>query len=267
MLKRRSSNVNRSLEEELSIAVRKTNTSNTEALLDRGANPTLAYERYPVPFYASLPNLRLLLDRGMNADIQEDLHGRTLLNELCVEHMPGNTWQNGTDKIRLLLSRGADPNLADKNGETPLHSLCQKSLDVRILRLLLQHHANANQQDNDGNTVFHHIAKNVFIFSRPVKPYQEAIDLLLEAGADPLLRNEGGQTASEIARSNHRESPLIHELEEIERQNNSENHNQAMNGGRRRTGHKSLATRKSSATRKSTKKARIRRNKRTHKAR
>lgn len=260
MSKRRSSNVNRSLDEELTSAVRKSNTANTEVLLAQGADPTMAYEKYPTLFYASIPNLRLLLSQGIDVDLQEEEYGYTLLNALCAGHSPRSDASplNHSEKIRLLLRYGADTNLADKRGETPLHSLCRRSMDPYIIRLLLQHHANVNQQDNEGNTVFHHIASNYRATSYPVLPYQEAIEVLLEAGADPLVRNEDGETAAEKAR-NANLVQLARELEAAEHWANSENNNQATNGGRR--------ARKSSAARKSSKKSRASRNKRTHKRR
>lgn len=251
MSKRREPN--RTLEEELSNAVGKTNTRNTVALLDRGANPEYTYNEHPIPFKATFLNLRLLLDRGVNVDLTNH-EGKTILNYDCYRHSSQNIKLNKTNHIRLLLSRGADPNLADHRGETPLHSLCQTSMDTDLLRLLLEHHANVNQQDNEGKTVFHHIATN---YSYPALPYHEAIELLLKAGGNPLIRNEEGQAASEMARDAHL-LPLARELEEAERQANSENRNQTVNGGRRRSVRRPV--------RKSTRKARGRRNKRTHKA-
>jgi serine/threonine protein kinase len=72
--------------------------------------------------------------------------------------------------IGLLMGRGADPNLADKNGNTALHLLdnldtptlsCvkQNSLALRVLDLLVSQKANPQLKNKDGNTALHLMAK------------------------------------------------------------------------------------------------------------
>ncbi len=72
--------------------------------------------------------------------------------------------------IGLLMGRGADPNLADKNGDTALHRLhnldnpalnCtkQNSLALHVLDLLVSQKANPQLKNKDGETALHLVAK------------------------------------------------------------------------------------------------------------
>lgn len=265
MTTRKRNVLQRTLEELLSSAVDKSNTRNTEALLSQGANPNSVYDKEPVIFYAqTLPILRLLVEKGAKIDTQTS-DGMTRLNDYCNYHLPSNTKQ---EEIRFLLEKGADPNLADKNGMAPLHTLCSNSRDPVILRLLVQHRADVNQQDNDGNTPLHHLAGNRVMVAIPIQPYQECIRLLVEAGADPLLRNEEGQTPSEYAQSNNQTAEFVRILKEAERNaggnvrmNNHRQMIRTMGGRTSRKGHKGHKGRKARKSRKSHK------GRKSHKAR
>lgn len=57
------------------------------------------------------------------------------------------------DLTLKLLEKGANPNLADQNGETPLF-LAVKSGNEELVRILLDHKADATIKDNQQKTVF-----------------------------------------------------------------------------------------------------------------
>ena len=88
--------------------------------------------------------------------------------------------QGYEDILDLLLQAGADPNLSDFKQRTPLISAAYKG-KINIVKNLLQIDTvkeNINNQDINGNTAL--------IFSAK-RGYEDILDLLLQAGADPDL--------------------------------------------------------------------------------
>ncbi len=53
------------------------------------------------------------------------------------------------EELDLLLNHGADPDLADQEGRTPLSRAVSKD-DLQLVQLLLDHHADPNKPDNQG---------------------------------------------------------------------------------------------------------------------
>ena len=88
--------------------------------------------------------------------------------------------------IRHLLDKGADPNIIDLRGYTPLYlALMSPHVDLKIIRLLLDNDADPNIKNFEGNCLLHMalVSKNVD-FNR--------IRLLLEKGADPNIKDSKG---------------------------------------------------------------------------
>ena len=88
--------------------------------------------------------------------------------------------------IRHLLDKGADPNIKDLRGYTPLYlALMSPHVDLKIIRLLLDNDADPNIKNFEGNCLLHMalISKNVD-FNR--------IRLLLDKGADPNIKDSKG---------------------------------------------------------------------------
>ena len=57
-----------------------------------------------------------------------------------------------THGILGLLENGADPNIADDNGRTPMHIIAQKGVGKNQVQLLIEHGGDVNIRDVDGKT-------------------------------------------------------------------------------------------------------------------
>jgi ankyrin repeat protein len=96
--------------------------------------------------------------------------------------------------VEGLIRRGADVN---RTGWTPLHYAATAG-HVGIIRLLIENHAYIDAESPNGTTPLMMAA----FYGNPA-----ATKLLLEEGADPLIRNHKGLTALDFARNGpHKES-------------------------------------------------------------
>ena len=93
----------------------------------------------------------------------------------------------------MLLEHGAQPNPINKARRTPLHLAAEADADGQgaIIALLAKYGGDLNAQDRKGRTPLHRATYEGRV---------EAAEALLQAGADPSLRNKTGKTAFQIAR-------------------------------------------------------------------
>jgi uncharacterized protein len=117
------------------------------------------------------PQLEGRDSRGRTAMFGTDDHSRYLLG-------------NHVECVRLLAAAGADVNVRDDKGNTPLHVSVRADVDEELLKL----GADVNARNNDGETP---------IFTTYLRA---ALPILLSHGADLTIRNNRGQTALEDSR-------------------------------------------------------------------
>jgi len=141
-------------------AVRDDNIANMTALLDAGADidawagGDACCRETALGFAQSVLTVRFLLDRHANANIRRASDGSTPLIWLSMSATMADTDRSadGDTKIaQLLIDAGADVNVKDNDGMTPLiqgagaHS---KS----FVKLLLDHGADVNARNSNGNS-------------------------------------------------------------------------------------------------------------------
>jgi ankyrin repeat protein len=137
-------------------AVRDNNLTRVKECLAAGADVNVTDPRGRTALFISLlwqpTKLALfLLDNGINKDHQ-DYNGQTALHEAC------NNMRE--DAVVLLITAGADLNLKNDNGYTPLHHAAFPMLfgsitaekHMRILQALVEAGADVNAKGNDGRT-------------------------------------------------------------------------------------------------------------------
>lgn len=113
--------------------------------------------------------VRGLLRCGAPADYRDASSGRTALGHMFGYPMPGLL-----PIAAALLASGADPNIADSDGLTPLH-LAAGRAHLEGVKLLLKAGADATAATADGDTPLHHYI--------PCAKYSTQCDLVLGGGA------------------------------------------------------------------------------------
>jgi ankyrin repeat protein len=116
-------------------------------------------------------------DSGKNAPGATPLHEAALRGDIPV--------------IEALLRYGANPNIQDAAGNTPMHLAIPQEVHSEALSLLLAVGRDPNIRNGDGNTPLHQV---VSLGRAPA-----VIQVLLHSGADVALHNNLGQTPLYVA--------------------------------------------------------------------
>ncbi|XP_072003061.1 ankyrin repeat, SAM and basic leucine zipper domain-containing protein 1 [Engystomops pustulosus] len=163
-----------------------------EDLLDSGMNVESCF-RFgwtPLMYAATVANLelvRVLLDRGANANFERD--NFTVLMAACSARA---SEEKIVKCVELLLSRNVNPNVCCRKKMTAL-MLCACEGHTQVVTLLVAHGADINAQDEKGFTGLAWAAFN---------GHKNTVLKILELGADVGLLTKTGNSAADIARQN-----------------------------------------------------------------
>ncbi|KAF5008872.1 hypothetical protein FDECE_4896 [Fusarium decemcellulare] len=163
-----------------------------ECLLDAGVDPNVT-NKFGDTMMDNTTDpdiLKILESRGYRKATSQPKPVAPLLTALaCLE-------SNGEEALSLL-ENGADVSVVDEKGNGALHNLvANKELGERGLLLLEQLHtkgADANLKNHQGQTPLHYWLSH--FSSKCMKEAEKVLDQLLAAGADVNTNNEKGQTA------------------------------------------------------------------------
>ena len=177
------------------------------------------------------PMVTLLLEHGADIDASTT-HGKTALHLLWrpdSELLPAELLTDGmvvddyavSKQVQLLLERGANANMSDNFGNTPLHLVVSHqsrlvagsssvwkpstytavhsprfySAVMRMMQMLMDHGANVNAKDKGGSTPLHILVQTI----STAFDAEETSRLLIQYGADIRSRNNEGRSVLDIA--------------------------------------------------------------------
>jgi len=108
----------------------------------------------------------------------------------CVVDLPTACYDGDLSMVRALLeTSGANKDLADEYGYTPLHLACEQG-HVEVVRRLIESGANKDLADKYGETPLHIAC---------IEGHLEVARLLIQSGANNNLADDEGQTPLHIA--------------------------------------------------------------------
>lgn len=138
------------------------------------------------------PNvLRLFLDKCSGTDLSQTV--KKALFDACWQGQRNEGREDSivVETLHLLIDAGADPNCATDHGVLPLHEAIEGDWESpAAVSVLLKHGANANGRLPDGRTPLMLAVSQTSV---------DCVQLLLDAGADPKLRDRSGKDALRYA--------------------------------------------------------------------
>ena len=164
------------------LACKKGNTNIINMLLDAGADPNVAdtngYTCLHATAYCGVRQgvFQAIIDHGVDVNATNK-QNQTALLVACT--------QQNTDLINTLLNAGADPSIADTNGDTCLHQAVTQSSSKAILQAIIDHGAEVNATNHENQTALLPACK---------EGNTDLINTLLNAGADPSIADTSGDT-------------------------------------------------------------------------
>ena len=164
-------------------AVKNDDAAQVLELLQRGFDPNTAY---PDGVTGLLVAVKLPSPKVLDVLIQWPGTRVEVRNAADESPLMLAALRGDVDMCRLLIQKGADVN---KPGWAPLHYAATKG-ELAVIQLLLDEDAYIDAESPNGSTPLMMAARY---------GTEDAVKLLLEAGADPLLKNQLGLTAVDFA--------------------------------------------------------------------
>jgi ankyrin repeat protein len=196
-----TANVESALTDQLEKAITSNQAEQVKKLLIQGANPNAIgdYSGLPLLTYAASKGraaiVKVLLDAGADPSSNDQFGSTPILSAVQLfgtDSVPDDmkTPDEVASVIDLLLKAGSDPN-STYEGEGGLSVLMDAASGkyAKAVQLLLRSGANPNQKDSSGETALFYTLSDSAIFQT-----------LLDAGADPAIINEDGETVIDTAK-------------------------------------------------------------------
>ncbi|KAI4563302.1 hypothetical protein MJG53_011317 [Ovis ammon polii x Ovis aries] len=101
---------------------------------------------------------------------------------------------------KVIKTKNMDVNMKDEEGRTLLHWACDRG-HKELVTVLLQYRADINCQDNEGQTALHYVTWSPYLSISPSAAaceFLDIVELLLQSGADPTIRDQDGCLPEEV---------------------------------------------------------------------
>ncbi|KAF5328506.1 hypothetical protein D9758_017321 [Tetrapyrgos nigripes] len=180
----------------LSTSLREHSEEEVEMLLDKGADPNIQDDIFGTALLVASHQglgeiVGLLLDNGADPNIRGGEHGTALC---AASH------QGSKEIVELLLDKGVDPNIQGGKHGTALCAASHQRFK-EIVELLLDEGADPNIQGGEHGAAF---------CAASCQGFKEIVELLLEKGADPNI--QGGEHGTALCAASHQGFKEIVEL-------------------------------------------------------
>ena len=185
----------------LMLACRQGNKAIINVLLNAGADPNITdFNRYTCLHYAGYGNcsedvLRAIIDHGADVNATSKQKKAALMwacekGNVDAINVLLNAGEVNKDAINALLNAGADPNIPDANGDTCLHYAARNDCCTEVLQTITSHATNVNTTNKNKVTVLMVVC---------AKGNKDAINVILNTGADPNIADANGDTCLHYA--------------------------------------------------------------------
>ena len=184
----------------LMIALKSGNYSLVQFLISKKANINLANTNGDTPLSLAVANAELKIVQQLIQSKADVNHLNEYGNNLLMESVKGdiNKKKEIYEIISLLVKSGLKINSKNIYGNTALSYMINKK-NVKLIKHLIKLGADINIIDNLGNTPLHK-AVLLSLFDRlKNKELDEILEILFQAGSDPNIRNNEGLTPLHIA--------------------------------------------------------------------
>jgi len=184
----------------LMIALKKGNNSLIQFLISKGANINLANTNGDTPLSIAVGNADIKIVQQLIQLKADVTHLNELGNNLLMEAVKGdiNKKQEIYEIISLLVKSGLKINSKNIYGNTVLSYMINKK-NIKLIKYLLKLGADVNITDSLGNTPLHKVVLLSLFDRLKNKELDEILEVLFTAGSDPNIRNNEGQTPLHIA--------------------------------------------------------------------
>lgn len=150
--------------------------------------------------------VRILLAAGADPNAAQNHRRSSPLHYAADGFITGPAWdaKRQVDTIRCLIHKGADIQVQDKNGATPLHRAVRTRCAAAV-RCLLSAGSDPTMRNKSGNTPFHLAVQNTGRGGTgavaAISAQQEIIKEFLGFGVSPNLKNGKGKRVAECPQS------------------------------------------------------------------